>query len=226
MKIVRTQAIVLRRTNYGEADRILQLLTPTGKRSVIAHGVRREKSRLAAGVELFAICDVVINEGKGELGTLTSARLSQFYRHIIEDYDRMQFAYTAIKLTSGASETVDGSDWYDVLAETLAGLDNLLMELELIQTWFYIRYSALMGYELSLWHDVNGDKLLSDAKYHYDELEQGLRETSSGELTSNHIKLLRLIATRPLKPLAQIGGIELILPDCLLLARQHAAIKI
>jgi hypothetical protein len=83
-----------------------------------------------------------------------------------------------------------------------------------------------MGYELSLWHDVNGDKLLSDAKYHYDELEQGLRETSSGELTSNHIKLLRLIATRPLKPLAQIGGIELILPDCLLLARQHAAIKI
>ena len=35
----RTRAIVLRRTDYGEADRILQLLTPEGKRSVIARGV-------------------------------------------------------------------------------------------------------------------------------------------------------------------------------------------
>ena len=225
MKIIRTQAIVLRRTNYGEADRIMQLLTPTGKRSVIAHGVRREKSRLAAGVELFAICDIVINEGKGELGTLTSARLVQFYRHIIQDYDRMQFAYTAIKLISSASEMVDGSEWYDVLSEILIGLDDLSMRLELVQIWFYIRYSALMGYELSLWHDINGKKLLPDTKYRYDESEQGLGETSSGELTSDHIKLLRLIATRPLKPLAHIGGIELILPDCLLLARQHASIK-
>ena len=31
---IKTQGIVLRRTNYGEADRILQLLTPEGKKSV------------------------------------------------------------------------------------------------------------------------------------------------------------------------------------------------
>ena len=35
---LRTRAIVLRRTDFGEADRILQLLTPEGKRSVIARG--------------------------------------------------------------------------------------------------------------------------------------------------------------------------------------------
>ena len=75
MKTNRTTAIVLRRTNYGEADRILQLLTPDGKRSVMARGVRREKSRLAGGIELFAVCEVVLTEGKGELGILT---FSQF----------------------------------------------------------------------------------------------------------------------------------------------------
>jgi len=67
MNMRRTSAIVLRRTNYGEADRILQLLTPDGKRGVMAKGVRREKSRLAGGIELFAICEVVITDGKGEL---------------------------------------------------------------------------------------------------------------------------------------------------------------
>lgn len=65
MKTTRTRAIVLRRTNYGEADRILQLITPEGRQSVMARGVRREKSKLAGGIELFAVSDVVLGEGKG-----------------------------------------------------------------------------------------------------------------------------------------------------------------
>jgi DNA repair protein RecO (recombination protein O) len=224
MKANRTYAIVLRRTNYGEADRILQLLTPDGKKSVMARGVRREKSRLAGGIELFAICEVVITDGKGELGILTSARLIQFFRHIMENYDRMQFAYTAIKLASRASEMVDGPDWYNILADTLAGLDVHSIDLSVVQTWFYLHYAALMGYELSLWHDIAGEKLLSDKTYSYDVNDRGLRSVESGELTSEHIKLLRLIATRPLKIIAQIGGVDDIIKNCLLVVREHAAI--
>ena len=220
----RTNAIVLRRTNYGEADRILQLLTPEGKRSVMAKGVRREKSRLAGGIELFAICDVVIGDGRGEIGILTSARLVHFYNHIMQDYDRMQFAYTAIKLVSGASEMVDGSEWYDVLAETFAALDTHSIQLEVVSVWFYLRYAALMGYELSLWHDVTGEKLLSDKTYSYDIDERGLRIAKNGSLTAKHIKLLRLVATRPLKIIAQIGGINEIANDCLITAREHAGV--
>ena len=224
MKSTRTRAIVLRRTNYGEADRILQLLTPEGKLSVMAKGVRREKSRLSGGIELFAICDVVVTEGKGDLGILTSSRLIQFYRHIMEDYDRMQFAYSAIKLVSSASEMVDGSDWYNVLSETLAGLDALTVPIETVKTWFYLHYSAILGYELSLWHDIAGDKLSPDKSYRYDEVERGLRPVEGGEISAEHIKLLRIIATRPLKVVIQIGGVEAILSDCLSVALQHAAI--
>jgi DNA repair protein RecO (recombination protein O) len=224
MKTTRTRAIVLRRTNYGEADRVLQLLTPEGKKSVMAKGVRREKSRLAGGIELFAVTDVVIGEGRGELGILTSARLVQFYRHIMEDYDRMQFAYAVIKWVTKASEMVDEPEWYDILAEVLMGLDAVTIDLALVQTWFYLHYAALLGHELSLFHDIQGDALESEQHYRYDEAEQGFRPTPNGELSSEHIKLLRLIATRSLKVLAQIGGIETILPDCLMVARQHAAI--
>jgi len=74
MKTERTRAVVLRRTNYGEADRIVQLLTPVGRRSVMARGVRKEKSKLAGGIELFAVSDVVLGQGKGDLGVVTSAR--------------------------------------------------------------------------------------------------------------------------------------------------------
>jgi DNA repair protein RecO len=224
LRSVKTPAIVLRRTNYGEADRILQLLTPEGKQSVMARGVRREKSRLAGGIELFAICEVVIGEGKGEIGILTSSKLVHFFRHIMDDYDRMQFAYTAIKLVSKSSEMVEGPEWYDVLAETFAGLDSNSVAFDLVQTWFYMHYSAVMGYELSVWHDENGKDLSPELIYRYDVAEKSLKAVSNGELTSEHIKLLRLIATRPLKVLAKVGGVEKILPDCLSVARKHAAI--
>lgn len=224
MNSLRTRAIVLRRTNYGEADRVLQLLTPHGKRSVMARGVRREKSRLAGGIELFAICDVVIGDGKGELGILTSARLVQFYRHIMEDYDRMQFAYAVIKLVTKASEMVDEPEWYDVMAEILMALDATTVSLELTETWFYLRYAALLGHELNLYHDSEGKKLEAEKLYRYDETEQGFIESVSGDISADHIKSLRLIATRPIKVLAQIGGIESIQADCLLVARQHAAV--
>jgi DNA repair protein RecO (recombination protein O) len=224
MKTHSTRAIVLRRTNYGEADRILQLLTPDGRRSVMAKGVRREKSKLAGGIELFAISDVVLGEGKGDLGILTSARLVHFYRHIMEDYDRLQCGYLAIKLVARASETVDEPEWYDLLSEVLMGLDVLTIPLDLTQTWFYLRYAALLGHELNLDIDVNGDKLKAESQYRYDVGEQGLVERPGGEITSEHIKLLRLISTKSLKILAQIGGIETILPSCFQLAREHAAV--
>lgn len=224
MTALRTRAIVLRRTNYGEADRILQLLTPEGKRSVMARGVRREKSKLAGGIELFAVCDVVITEGKGELGILTSARLVQFYRHILEDYDTMQFAYEVVKQVGRASEMVDEPEWYDVLAEVLMALDSLTISRQLVQTWFYLRYAALLGHELSLTHDTTGQPLRPDVRYMYDESEMGLREAREGNIAADQIKLLRLINAKSLKVLAQVGGVESTLPDCWLVARQHAAI--
>jgi DNA repair protein RecO len=221
--IDRTKAIVLRRTNYGEADRVVQLLTPVGKQSVIARGVRREKSKLAGGIELFAICDVVIRKGKGELGMLTQARSEQFFRHILEDYERMQFAYEAMKQITKASEMVDEPEWYDVLAQVLAALNTKADRL-LVETWFYLRHSALLGYALSCERDSAGQPLAADKKYMYDVGEKGLREAQNGTVTADHIKFLRLANAKPLRTLVQIGGIATILPVCHDIARQHAAI--
>lgn len=224
MKTTSTRAIVLRRTNYGEADRILHLLTPLGRRNVMARGVRKEKSKLAGGIELFAISDVVIGEGKGDLGILTSARLVQFYRHIMSDYERMQFGYFIIKNITRASESVDEPEWYDIMAELLMGLDAVTIPQQLTETWFYLHYAEMLGHGLNLTHDVDGHKLEADKTYRYDVSEQGLRESPAGDISAEHVKLLRLISTRSLKVLAQVGGVEKVLPDCWATARTHAAI--
>lgn len=224
MSIERTRAIVLRRTNFGEADRVLRLITPLGQRSIIAKGVRREKSKLAGGIELFAISDIVINSGKGDLGILTNARLVHFYRHILEDYDRLQFGYEAINLVARASEHIDEPEWYGVLSEVYMGLDVPTIPLQLVQSWFYLHHAELTGYELNLERDVTG-QLLDEAKtYMYDVNEKGLRPAEQGDLNANHIKLLRVLAAKPIQTIAQIGGIADILPDIWLVTRQHAAV--
>lgn len=220
----RLQAIVLRRTDYGEADRILHLLTSAGRRNVIAKGVRREKSKLAGGIELFALCDVVVRRGRGELGILTSAQLQQFYRHILDSYERMQFGYEMLKLVNRASEQVDEPAWFSVAQQVLAQLNNMKVEQKLIETWFYLQYAGLLGDELNLRTDVAAQTLSPDKTYMYDSTEKGLRLAEQGDLSADAIKLLRLIQAKPLANVAQIGGITEVISACWLVARQHAAV--
>ncbi len=157
MKSVRTKAIVLRRTNYGEADRIVQLLTPDqGIMSVMAKGVRREKSRLAGGIELFASCDVTVGSGKGELGILTAARLDVFYSHIMTDYERLQFGYEAIKQVTKSAGMMDEPAFFDLLEQTFESLNDKSIEIAFVKVWFWLQLAILMGIGLNLSIDTNG----------------------------------------------------------------------
>jgi len=70
----RERAVVLRKLDYGEADRIYTLLTAEhGKVPAIAKGVRRSASRLASALELFAHIDVQLARGRGQLDVVTQA---------------------------------------------------------------------------------------------------------------------------------------------------------
>src|SRR5918996_786767 len=54
-RLYKTEAIVLRSMDLGEADRVLTVLTPRlGKLRVIAKGIRRPRSRLGGGLEPFS----------------------------------------------------------------------------------------------------------------------------------------------------------------------------
>jgi hypothetical protein len=148
----------------------------------------------------------------------------QFYRHILEDYDRLQFGYEVVKLVGSATETVDEPEWFEVLQEVFAGLDVTTIPRQLIEAWFYLRHAALLGHELSLVNDVAGNRISADQRYTYDVSERGLRMAVNGELTADHIKFLRLLSVKSLRILAQIGGVGEVLPECWMVARQHAAI--
>ena len=72
--------------------------------------------------------------------------------------------------------------------------------------------------------DVVGQPLQPERRYMYDGSERGLRLSDQGDIAAAHIKLLRLLATRPPTVVAQVGGVLAILPECWLVARQHAGV--
>ena len=224
MKTTRTKAIVLRRTNYGEADRIVQLLTPdNGVVSVMAKSVRKEKSRLAGGIELFATCDVTIGSGKGDLGILTAARLEKFYSHIMTDYDRLQFGYDAIKQVTRAVATIDEPAFYDLLEEAFEALDDMTIDIRLTKAWFWLQLAILLGVGMNLSTDTNGMKLVEDAAYAFQENDHGFAFNESGNFGSDHIKLLRILSAQPPRVAAHVGGADKLINECLWAAERAVA---
>jgi len=63
--IYKSRAIVIRRRNQGESDRVLTLFSnEKGRFSAIAKGGRKPKSKLAGGIELFTENDFILSDGK------------------------------------------------------------------------------------------------------------------------------------------------------------------
>lgn len=219
MQAIKTTAIILRRTNYGEADRILQVITPgSGKLGIIAKGVRRQKSKLASSVELFSQSDLVVAKGRGELGVLTSARLVTSYKHILEDYDRLQFGYEVLKKVARLSEHASEPAFYDFAETALASLNDISIDLRIIRAWFYLQAAELTGHGLNLSRDIANKPLHIDSRYRFDIAEMSFSEDSQGNFSAGHLKLLKIMKLKSPEIVAHVSGIEDYLDDCLSLA--------
>jgi DNA repair protein RecO (recombination protein O) len=224
VKALRTPAIVLRRTNYGEADRILNFLTPdNGVVSAIARGVRREKSKLAGGIELFARCDINVQTGRGELAILTGARLERFYSHIMTDYDRLQFGYEAIKQVARAADSIDEPAFFALLDQAFAALDAPDIAIQFTQAWFWLQLAIILGVGMNLETDNHGMKLVEDIRYDYSQAEHAFVFHETGAFSSDHIKLLRILSAQAPKVAAQVKGAEDLIHECLWVAEQAVA---
>lgn len=191
-----TQAIVLARTNYGEAARIITLITPDqGKVRAMAKGVRKQKSKLAGGLELFSVSDVTLLTGRGEVKTLISTRLLTHYGNIVKNLDRTNTGYDFIKTINAYTEDNVEPAYFNLLNTALKSLDNFKINLELIQLWFNAQLLGLSGLTPNLQIDEQGNKLEQSKKYQFDYTLMGFKQADSGQraLNTDHIKFLRLL---------------------------------
>lgn len=224
MKQFRTQTIILNRTDYGEADRILTFITPDrGKVTGIAKGVRKSKSKLAGGIELFSVSDISFIPGRRQIDTIVSTRLIKHYGSIVKDLDRTNTAYEFIKILDKITEDAAETDYFELLRQAFEALDENSISLEVIDLWFYMRLLRLAGQAPDFQLDAGGQKVESASRYDFDTEKMRFTLAGKGNFEYSHIKLLRL-ASRLAEPkvLQRISDIERLVKRPRDLARELA----
>lgn len=210
MKSFRSKAIILRRVDYGEADRIITFLTPEhGQVSAMAKGVRRPKSRLAGGLELFSESDVMfLVPTRGELYIVRSTRLDVHYDAIISDYARMQCGYGVIQAMHAVTREAADAQLYGLCKRAFTELNDVTNMVALVELWFSLAVLDALGLRPNLETDADGQKLSPVQRYDFNIGRHALAPRQSGEVTADHIKLWRLLLARPPHKLQHITGIE------------------
>lgn len=118
-----TQAIVLRRADYRDNDRVLTLLTPgRGRVDATARGCRKPGSPLLAASELFAMGEYVLYRGRGH-EMVTSCGLSDSFYPLRTDIALLSHAALLLQAAEAAAQKEEPAEHlYLLLARSLARL--------------------------------------------------------------------------------------------------------
>jgi len=118
------EGIVLRQLSYGEADRILTIITPEGKVRALAKGVRRPTSRKSAHLGRFARSRIMFAQGRN-LEIVIQAESRETFEGLRHDLERFAYASYVGELTDRVSQEDEANQaLYDLLLDTLRWLDR------------------------------------------------------------------------------------------------------
>lgn len=90
MSTIEAKGIVIRQTDYGEANRMLTIFTKEyGIIKAAARGVRKVKSRQAAASQFLCYSDLNLYKGTSDIVTLNSAQTIESFYPICEDIEKL-----------------------------------------------------------------------------------------------------------------------------------------
>jgi DNA repair protein RecO (recombination protein O) len=103
------QGIVLRGYPFGEADRVVVILSPNhGKLRTVAKGVRKTKSRFGGRLEPFTHVDLVLYEGRN-LDTITQVEVIEAFPGLRADLDKVLAASTMVEAIDAVTQENESS---------------------------------------------------------------------------------------------------------------------
>jgi DNA repair protein RecO (recombination protein O) len=104
-KIIKTEAVVLSKLNYGDSSSIVTLFTKEyGKLSAMLKGGRNPKSKLSLIVDPINYLEVIFyNNPSRDLQILSSADIKAHFSKIKDDLDKLKYAHSVIELVKNLS---------------------------------------------------------------------------------------------------------------------------
>lgn len=213
-RIYRTEAIVLKAFDYGEADRILTLFTPhAGKVRGIAKGVRRIKSRKAGHLDLFMRSTLLLARGR-QLDVITQADTIESFASMRTDLWRTAWGHYVAELVDGFSaEELPNYPLYVLANSTfrrLATSDNL----DLVVRAFELQLLGCTGYRPQLHSCLNCEAAIQPGENRFSARLGGVlcprcaaSDTAAPVISVPALKVLRNLQTNE-PAMLRIAGLE------------------
>lgn len=174
----RTQGFILKKNDRGEADRILVIYTKNfGKLETLAKAVRKIKSKLRAGLELFCLSEIEFIQGK-TYKTLTDTILIDNFKNLKNDLEKLK---TAFQLAEVFDNLVKGQEkdenLWDLLVEVFKKLDDcraFSVSCSLIYYYFFWNFLFLLGYSPQLYTCLFCQRKLLPGTLYFSPKEGGI----------------------------------------------------
>jgi DNA repair protein RecO (recombination protein O) len=195
----KTEAVVIKRTKLGEADRIVTLYTPEyGKIRAVTKGTRRPKSKLGGHVELLTYSSLFLARGRN-LDIVTQAQTIESFLPLKNDLHSMAYGlYITELLDSFTIENDVNYALFDLLIETLQRLVDARNK-EIVLRYFELHLLDEMGYRPQLQYCTNCNKALQPVTNYFSSSQGGMlcrdcsyEEPVSMPISLNALKVLRL----------------------------------
>jgi len=168
--IIKTEALVLSKLNYGDSSSIVSLFTKDyGKLSVMLKGGRSPKSKLSLIVDPINYLEVIFyNAPSRDLQILSSADIKAHFHKIKEDLDKLKYAHAVIELVKNLSVE------HEVNKKLFSGIVRIL---ELIDKGnenpavsfgrFFLFFLKELGYEFQPGTNNHENITLNPELFHY-----------------------------------------------------------
>ncbi len=207
-RVYRANAIVLKRTDFGEADRLLTLFTrDLGKIRAIAKGARKPTSRKSGHVELFTHTTLLVAKGR-HLDIVTQAETLEAFMPLRENLDRLGFAYYLAELVDQfLEENVENPPLFDELLDALRSLGDAKTDPALLARYFELHLLKNVGYQPQLFNCANCSRAIAAEGCYFSAEMGGLLDPECAEKTAergrdhqpispNALKILQYLQTR------------------------------
>jgi DNA repair protein RecO (recombination protein O) len=140
-----TEAIVLSRFDYGEADRILTLITPAGgKIKAIAKGIRKPTSRIGGSVEPFAELRLALAHGR-TFDVITQVSVIHPWLRMRDDLISFGTASYLAELANGTLEERHGQESVYLLLKRAYEILDAGMAPGRVARWFEMHLADELG---------------------------------------------------------------------------------
>ncbi len=211
-RVYSTEGLVLRRHDFGEADRLVTLFTPRfGKIRAVAKGVRRPTSRKAGHLEPLTRVKLQLAKGKN-LDIITQAEASELYAGLRQDLASIGHAnYVAELLDRFTMEREENQSIYQLALATLDRLSGGDPPTVVVR-YYQLRLLDMVGFRPELFQCLGCREEIAPEDQYF-SIEQGgvlcprcgRAERKARSISLAGLKVLRHYQRSPYEVAAQAG---------------------